>query len=96
MKASTYNTSFQMSEQRGCFQGIDTIDVCNFGDFSFCSHLTHVNECRSISNRPDINSLLQRLCDCNMIHQEAVSTMRDNAREYKNRMGDMEEALLHG
>ena len=78
-----YNMSFQLTEQKGSFQGIDTIDVCNFGDFSFCSHLTHMNECVSISNRPDINSLLQRLYECKMIHEDTVSSMRDEAREYK-------------
>ena len=36
---------FQLSKQKGSFQGIDTIDVCNFGDFSFCSHLTHMIFC---------------------------------------------------
>ena len=96
MKACTYNTTFQMSEQKGSFQGIDTIDVCSVGDFSFCSHLTHENECRCISYRPDINSLLQKLCKCNLISKKAVKEMRDDARVYKEKMQGKEEQLLSG
>ena len=35
MKASKYSNTYQMHEQRGSFQGIDTCNVTNFGDFSF-------------------------------------------------------------
>lgn len=37
MKAMQYSNTYQMHEQRGTFQGIDTCSVVSFGDFSECS-----------------------------------------------------------
>ena len=34
IKATKYINTFQIHEQRGCFQGIDTCNITNFGDFS--------------------------------------------------------------
>ena len=39
MRAAKYSNIYQMHEQRGSFQGIDTCDVTDFGDFRFCSVL---------------------------------------------------------
>ena len=61
MRAAKYSNIYQMHEQRGSFQGIDTCDVTDFGDFSFTSILLDESESRSIMNRPDINSLLDSL-----------------------------------
>ena len=61
MKASKYCIKFQMHEQRGSFQGIDTCDVVMFGNFSFPSMLLDQSESRSIQYRPDINALLDTL-----------------------------------
>ena len=58
MKASGYSNTFQMHEQRGTFNGIDTCSITNFGNFDCCSYLRHESECRSIKFRPDINPLL--------------------------------------
>ena len=58
IKASKYSTTYQMHEQRGFFQGIDTCNVTNFGDFSFNSVLLEESESVSIANRPNVNSLL--------------------------------------
>ena len=38
-KAAMYSNSYQMHEQKGTFQEIDTCDICNYGDFSFSSIL---------------------------------------------------------
>ncbi len=61
MRASKYSNIYQMHEQRGSFQGVDTCDVTNFGDFSFCSVLLDDSELRTIKHRPDINALLDSL-----------------------------------
>ena len=37
MKAAQYSNTYQMHEQRGSFQGVDTCDVTDIGDFSFTS-----------------------------------------------------------
>ena len=58
MRASKYSNIYQMHEQRGSFQGVDTCDVTDFGDFSFTSVLLDESESRSVKNRPYINSLL--------------------------------------
>ena len=49
-----------MHEQKGSFQGIDTCDICNFGDFNFLSKLLNESESRSIAQRADINDLLDK------------------------------------
>ena len=61
MRTSRFCNIYQMHEQQGSFQGIDTCDVTDFGDFSFCSVILDESESRSIMNRPDINSLLDNL-----------------------------------
>ena len=61
MRASKYSNIYQMHEQRGSFQGIDTCDITDFGNFSYCSYLLDESESRSIMNRPDINSILDNL-----------------------------------
>ena len=80
LKASTYSISYQMHEQRGSFNGIDTCNITNYGRFDFCSKLLYDAECRSIGNRPDINSLLSKLCDEKKITQELANSMRESSR----------------
>ena len=79
MKASKYCTKFQMSEQRGSFQGVDTCSVTNFGDFSFTSVLLDESESRSIALRPDINALLMKFQKENQLSIGAVNAMRQRA-----------------
>ena len=63
LKASHYSNTFQMHEQRGTFNGIDTCSITNCGQFDFTSRLLHESECKSIMFRPDINGLLSQLCE---------------------------------
>ena len=56
-----YATSYQMHEQRGSFNGIDTCNISTVRKFDFQSKLLSECEARSIVNRPDINSLLNEL-----------------------------------
>ena len=81
MKASKYCTTYRVQEQRGTFQGIDTCNVTNFRDFSYCSRLLDESDSRSIKNRPDINVLLGNLEKEGVISARQVSDMRKRAME---------------
>ena len=48
MKATKYVNTYQMHQQQGSFQGIDTCDVTNYGDFSKTSVILDENESRTI------------------------------------------------
>ena len=61
MQKRIYSDSYQMHEQRGTFNGIDTCNVTSYHNFNFRSKLQSENESRSIINRPDMNSLLSQL-----------------------------------
>ena len=69
-----------MHEQKGSFQGVDTCDITNFGDFSKTSILLDENESRSIMNRPDINVLLTNLQKQNVITEFSVNGFRERAK----------------
>lgn len=61
MKASKYSNTYQMHEQRGSFQGIDTCNVTTLADFAHESHLLRQFENLYVAQRPDIVSLLSEL-----------------------------------
>ena len=81
MKSASYSNSFQMHEQRGSFNGIDTCNLTTFRRFDFCSRLTSDAQARSIHMRPDINALLTQLCRDNVISPITVTSMRDHATD---------------
>ena len=95
MKTSKYSTTYQMHEQRGSFQGIDTCDVTNFGDFSFNSVFLDESESVSIANRPDVNSLLNRLEQSNFLCKRTVESMRKRALE-SSPSPEVIEKCIHG
>ena len=95
MKASKFNTTYQMHEQRGSFQGIDTCDVRTYGDFSFLSRLLDESESRTIALRPDINSLLNKLLQEHKLSEEAVRCMRERSKMHVPNVKDY-DAILHG
>ena len=80
MRASNYSNTYQMIEQNGSFQGIDTCDVTDVGKFNLTSRLLNESESRTIHSRPDINALLQKMADKRIITQESVSERRDEAK----------------
>ena len=81
MVASQYCNIYQMHEQRGSFQGIDTCDVCSFGDFGHASILLDETESRSIKYRSDINALLNNLVTENVMTKETAESFRRRARD---------------
>jgi len=80
LKSSHFSTGFQMHEQRGCFNGIDTCNVTTYRNFDFRSKLLRDNEARSIINRPDINALLTT-----MVEEKSISqVLANDKRSYAN------------
>ena len=63
LRHSYFSTGYQMHEQRGTFNGIDTCNLTSYHQFDFRSKLLSDSESRSIVNRPDINGLLNQLVE---------------------------------
>lgn len=80
LKASKYYTTYQMHEQKGSFQGVDTCSITNYGDFSFTSVLLDQFENRSIAMRSDINALLNHLKKDEHLSTVTVEGMRQRAK----------------
>ena len=76
IKKSMFSTTYQMHEQKGSFNGIDTCSVTLFGKFDFQSSLSAVNDARSLSQRPDIHAHLQTL-----VNEKVISDYVKRGRE---------------
>ena len=63
MKRAAYSTSYMMNEQRGIFNGIDTVSITNIHKFDRCSILVSEVEARIITQRVDIDALLPSLVE---------------------------------
>ena len=81
LKTTKYVNSYQMHEERGSFQGIDTCNITTFGDFSKTSILLDESESRSITCRRDVNMLLSQLQEDSVIYSFTVDGMRDRAKK---------------
>ena len=81
MKAQLYSNTFQMQEQRGNFNGIDTCSVTQYRNFKLLSYLLQENESRSIRGRPDINALLDEFVKESLIPAEFAETFRQTAKQ---------------
>ena len=80
MKACTVSNIYQIHEQRGSHLGSYTCGLIKFGNFGFCSPLLDESESRSIINRPNINSLLDKL-KMIMLYQNSLWKYSDKERE---------------
>ena len=94
MKAQKYSNCFQMMEQRGNFNGIDTCNVTQYRDFQLLSVLLEEYESRSIIGRPDINALLDQFVHEGQISPEIAESYRNTAR-IKSKDIDI-ESLCYG
>ena len=74
VKKSKFSTTYQMHEQKGSFNGIDTCSVTFFGKFDFQSTLSAVSDARALSQRPDINSHLTTLVKEKIISSDTASS----------------------
>jgi len=80
VKSSKFSTSFQLHEQRGNMNGIDTCSITNFRKFDFCSLLHGQAEARCITNRPDIYALLSQFVREQEMSSYAANEKRAEAR----------------
>lgn len=82
IQASKYSMSFQMFQQSGSFNGIDTCSAVSYGNFDFKSKLLDEAEARSIKNRPDINAHLTKLRREKIISEYVENGKRQFAQEF--------------
>jgi hypothetical protein len=75
MKRTKYSTQFELFEQKGTFNGIDTFGLTDFQDMSISSELLAHYESLSIYHRKDINSLLTK-----MVKEKKIGTVVANDR----------------
>lgn len=81
MKKSKYINTFQIHEQLWSFQGIDACDVIDVGNFSFSSMLLAEYELCTITDKSDINLLLEKLYREIVSTTYTVSVRRERATE---------------
>jgi hypothetical protein len=79
VKSTQYSTQFQMHEQRGTFNGIDTFGLSDFRQFDFSSKLLAESEARAIKNRPDVSSLLSQLVKEKVFGKSVAASRREEA-----------------
>ena len=94
MHAKAFSNSYQMYEQRGNFQGIDTCDITKFGDFGLHSFLLQTYENLSIANRPDLASLLKDLAREGNISPILAESKILAANKYGYPKKDVDKCLL--
>ena len=80
LQKSKYSDSFQMHEQRGSFNGIDTCTITNHHNFGYRSKLQSEAESRSLMNRADINHLLTQLANEKLISKIIANDKRKLAQ----------------
>ena len=83
LKASAYSNTYQMNEQMGSFQGVDTCNVTSVCDFAHNSHLLHQAERLYVAHRPDIVSLLSDLRKKKKISTLLEESIIDDAKSNK-------------
>ena len=79
MKSSIFSNGYQMHEQRGCFNGIDTCNVTTFRRFNIPSKLLRDSQVRSMFNRPDINALLNQFVEEKVLSKNCALLKRSYA-----------------
>ena len=84
VKASQYSISYELFQQTGSFNGIDTCSATSFGKFDFYSLLLAEAEARSIFNRPDIAAHLKRLRQEKVISKYIEQGKRQHATDYSS------------
>ena len=92
LKASKYSNTYQMHEQRGNFNGIDTCSLTQYRNFKLLSFLLQENELRSIKGRADINALLIQFAHEKDLYPEIVV----NCQKLVNKMTLVLNKLSYG
>ena len=95
LKKGKFSNTYQMHEQRGSFQGIDTCNVASIGNFNHNSQILRESELAFIGNRPDIVSLLSDLVKKKKMSELLKDSLIDLAQT--NKLSEEKIAsLLHG
>ena len=79
MRRTKYSTQFELYEQKGTFNGIDTFGLTDFQNMSISSELLAHYESLSIVHRKDINSLLTQLVEKKKIGKVVANDRRKEA-----------------
>ena len=80
-KANQFSNTYQIHKQMGSFQGINTRNICSVGDFSFPYVILDESESRTIINKPDINTHLDKLSNDGFLTKNSVEIRRKMARD---------------
>ena len=84
-KASSYSITYQLFQQKGTFNGIDTCTATRFGNFGLpYNMLLQEAEARSIYNRPDIHAHISNLVDENVMSEVVAASKVEHAKCYSN------------
>ena len=86
VKVVKYSTKFQMFQQMGSFNGIDTCSHRSYGNFSFWSKLSFEAGARSISNRPNINVHSRQLSSDKIMSEYIEKEKRCYAENFSQTM----------
>ena len=68
-KASNYSNTYQMTEMRGNYTGLDTCNIVEFGNFWHKSEMMMDSESLSIANREDIKAKSRQYVEMRVIPQ---------------------------
>ena len=80
MRKTKYSTQFELFEQKGTFNGVDTFGLTDFKNMEISSDLLAHYESLSIFHRRDTNALLNTLSEEGKIGKCVVNDRRDEAR----------------
>ena len=80
MRRTKYSTQFELYEQKGTFNGIDTFGLTDFQDMSISSELLSHYESLAIHHRSDINALLNKLVKEEKIGKCVANKRREEAK----------------
>ena len=89
MRKTKYSTQYQLYEQKGTFNGIDTFGLTDFHNMGISSELLAHYESLSIVYRKDTNALLAKLSEDKIIGKCVVNDRRKEAK-YRVKKLDMD------
>ena len=96
MKTTKYSTQFQLCEQKGTFNGIDTFSITDFQNMEISSELLAHYESLAVVYRRDINSLLTKLTEEKRIGLCVANNRREEAIHRVDRLEIKKDDLILG
>ena len=96
MKSTRFSTQFQLFEQKGTFNGIDTFGLIDFQNMEISSELLAHYESLAIVHRKDTNALLSKLAKEKKIGKSVANSRRNEAHYRVNKLDLDLDYLLSG